>query len=325
MGAVVGTNAVAMVHLTDCTEDPGVIELSERLAAMARDFQRRNLASRLPEGLRGLSEVAALSRGNWDPSYLPEVVVAADGLAPSNEVFVVGASLDGLPKVFSLPFRVALRNAGKSGGAVSYRGQSMMHSGDGVVMFMDATLLFATDLDGMRGAVDRVLDGAPPTRLRELVSPSYAEQWDLYGIVQNRGNVLGDLLADWRRDRAEKGADPLALVPLAQIEDGWIGVDVVSADRIRAELVMNCSDEANARLLLDKARYTLEQALGKIDDQMIDVVLNGECIGRRATLAIDIVGVSRLIEHELEKAMLPAPTPPAAEAAPSAGDPGDTP
>lgn len=326
---VAGGESLAVVHFAGLNHDPGVRELLTRTFLEMQRAADRQRAEETPEALRWLEE---MSRAQSDPSglamWIPrELTVAVERGADGEPAYLVALNLASFPRLIRTVVRQIARS-GEAEGEVArerHRGHEIEILGPGGALgFAGSTLLFASEPALMRRALDRLDDGPEPGPMAPFAPGGAGGRWDVEGTLLDHDGGLGDLLAGLMApgaDPAPPGAEPPGLeAPLAleappvaaerpapAVESATFGIDVVSGDRIEAELRLDCASAAGAREWLTR----LEEAARRLEAEhgrgALAARIDGTVEGARLRAEIELTGVGAWLESAVAEWMAEPP------------------
>lgn len=336
---IAGGESLAVVHFAGLNDDPGVREL---LTGAWWEMQRaadRRRAEESPEALRWLEE---MGRAQSNPSglamWIPrELTVAVERGADGAPAYLVAVNLASFPRLIRTLVRQVARSAEGEVARERHRGYEIEVLGPGgALSFAGSTLLFASEPELMRRALDRLEDGPEPGSMTALAAAGTGDdRWDVRGALLDLDGGLGDLLAGLLPPAADPspgaGAAPGAVrrpileaperpagfeadagaggagaagppnvaaePPPPSAERATFGVDVVTGDRIEAELRLDCASAADARewlARLDQAARRLESGHGALAARV-----DGTVEGAQLRAAIELTGVAGWLESAI--------------------------
>lgn len=338
-GRVVGGESVGVIHVTGLDDDPGTRALLTRAVVEMQRASDRQRATEMPEQLRWIQEMGRAQSGGasglemWIPR---EVTVAIEPGEDGEPAFVVALNLSMFPRLIRTMVRQIARTA-DAGGPLreSHRGYEMeVFPEGGALAFADSTLLFASRAEALRRALDRLEDGAEPGPMAALLEAAGSDRWDVHGALLDHDGSLGDSLAEMlpRPARPATAAEPapgaleaperaagatVGVVesppaagddpPAPAVERATFGLDVVTADRIEAEIRLDCASEAGARAWLarlEEALRHLEAAHGR---GALAAGIAGTVEGARLRAEVELTGIDAWLERAIAESMAEPP------------------
>ena len=325
---VVSERSVGWVHVEPLAEDPGMSELVRSLYLVLQRVGQQQQKEDMPEWMRGWYELGQARQG-YNPAlewFLPREMTLAfepvdgagvdgagvgdpegTGEAPSATTEIVAAlNLGLLARMIGW-----LSSMDEDGGRLREVGGHEVHLGsDGVMAFLDGTLLRTADVETMERLLERIeagggVDGTASDIASDPTLPVPGEgDWDLYGRLDNRRGDFEDSVAgltEWL------GADPAPLS--GTVEQAAFRVDVVTAETLEAVLVLDVTgDEAAAAWLraLDEHRAALE-------DEVLRIELDRSTTGRRVKAEWKVRGVDEWLARRMVESFEEMETTPRAE------------
>ena len=221
--AVASPAAAGTFQVGDLGADPGVTALLDHAI---RESQRQGQQG-LPPWMRQLQQAGA---AGTSPStglrmLLPRQATFAieEGEGGGDPALVAAFNPRGLTRLF----RTLMPDDAVSG---THRAHELVRfASDSWAALVDGTVLVASGEEALRGAIDRLLDGdgAPAAPAPDLGTP--VRGWDLSGAVDDRGDMLAELL--YGETRETPG-----------FERALLGVDVASRDLAAGRVVVECAD-----------------------------------------------------------------------------------
>ena len=155
-----GPDTVAIVHLTDASDDEGVAAMLGMLQRMQQQMQLEALrqsgsdqGQKFAEWMLNLQHVNSINT-----SQIPEVIVVAEpGMEPEGNPGVgIGVGLNVLPKLITIPFRMIAKAASADGKEVAYREMKYADlEAEAKLMFAKGMFIFASETSVMHGIIDR--------------------------------------------------------------------------------------------------------------------------------------------------------------------------
>ena len=319
VAAVAGPDAVVVLHLRDLRRDPGTMQLLRQVQDLQTDAFREQLERDMPSGMQGIGRLMAgmQSMNRFSSGSIPEVIAALEPGQGTNLVEVVAAARVG--GIARLMVGLMTSTLGKaSGGAVhsyTYRGRKIMDlGGEAFLSFSRGTMLFATHQASMQTMIDRFMDGAmAPPLMRYLPSPEGAA-WDLVVVGENQRRLFAQLetllksFVEAFPDEDETWDD----VPsFADVEGGWIGLDIHTGDWVRARLRLACTDEAGAASVGQRWKTWLEPRIERLRTGAFEPMLTVKQDGTEVHVDLDVTNVERAMREGFRKWMDKSTQPPA--------------
>ena len=316
----VGRHTVAVVRLTDCRDDAGVQAMAQRLSELQVEAMRQAMETGPPSGAsqRWNELIIRMNSGKRVKiERFPEAIGCVN-LKPgdTNIVYAGIITLDMLPRLYRIPMKFALGQSVKSGSGMTYRDVDIGDlGGQAQVGFMGSAALGATEMSAVHGMIDRIEDGGVTNSILARADPGLADQWDVYGLVENRDGLFRHLVADLERgplaavgeveaveeeseeaDGGEEEAGPPLwdAAWLDEIRSGLFGMDIESADAVHARLCLECADETAARSWQDRLNTVFEQArerLADVDREFLDFDFQSEVSGQTVDLRLRVIGL----------------------------------
>lgn len=145
MNRLIGTNTLAVIHIKDCSEDPGVIALVERMNQYLRDARQKSFEQQLPPGFEWARGFSTISKRGLKASHIPEGVAVIETGTNTNLVYMAALGLDVLPRFILIPFRLMINHPKGAGTSRSYRGEVIADFGDVFGMLIGSSAVVASD------------------------------------------------------------------------------------------------------------------------------------------------------------------------------------
>ena len=221
--AVASPEAAGRFQVGDLGADPGVTALLDHAI---RESQRQHQAG-LPPWMRHLQQAGAAgaSPSTGLRMLLPRQATFSIEQAPGGGEPAVVAAFN--PRGLTRLFRSMMPDEAVAG---THREREIVRfAGDSWASFVDGTVLVSSEEAALRGAIDRLLDGdgAPPAPAPDLGAP--ARGWDLAGAVDDRGDMLAQVVYGEQRETPG-------------LERALLGIDVTSRDLAAGRVVVECRD-----------------------------------------------------------------------------------
>lgn len=290
---VITDRSVGWVRVESVADDPGLHELAENLFFELQRLGQRQQGRDMPEWIRRWRELSQAQQRN-NP--------ALGWLLPRETTFAFEseAGEDHVAAVFNLGLiaRVIgwVRGLGdeQPGSKVrKVRGHDVTVEPAPVMAFLDGTLLVTDDLETMERLIDRIESETVAAEAPEAAEiAALAEgDWDFYGRLDNRS---GDFEKELLETGKVLGADPVK-VPLS-VETVSFRANVVTADRLEAELTIDTVDEAAAEMWLD----VLERQRERLEAEDLQLDLDQRTDGRQVRAVWRISGLEAWLTGKLE-------------------------
>jgi len=304
------SNAVAVVHLTDCSDDEGVAAFLGKVVALHERMQLEALRQAEPSGVGTLMEVMIRMRGRGtvDAGDLPEVFLAAQSrAAESNMAAIVGVGLDSVPRSTTFAMRLMLRAVRQGGVGLEHRGVEVADlEGDAQFAMTRGLFLFSTEVSSMYAAIDNVFDENSAAPIFASAPVGFAEEWDVYALGDNRGGALARLFAreDDDRESSSDGIFPERLpLPWRDARTMRAGIDFVDADRVRGEWVITCGDVRGAEYWRAAGEIALKKAVQDIDLTSREVRVTARVEGVDAIVTLEVSELDRVMDRIVQQMM----------------------
>ncbi len=312
VATVAGPDAIAVVHLRDLRQDPGMMQMIDQLQDLQVEALREQLEQELPPGMGLFGRLAVgMERLNrFSPANIPEIVAAIEPGQGTNMVEVlVAGRVRGMGRLMvnfmggTIGFA-----ANRAGQSVTYRGRNYMDlDGDAFLSISRGTVLFATYREGMEAMIDRFNDGPQAPLITERLAPMEGDAWDFALVGENRGDIFAHLDGVLQKVDGEE-AFWQGLPELGQVEWGWIGFDIHTGDWIRARLLLGLPDEAAAAEAARQWRQWLEPQMDPLRAVGLEAMLTVVQNGTEVQADLDVTQVQRAMRQAIRKAMEQEPT-----------------
>lgn len=271
--AVASPDAAGTFQVGDLGADPGVTALLDHAI---RESQRQGRQG-LPPWMRQLQQAGAAgaSPSTGLRMLLPrQATFSIEEVAGGRDPAVVAAFN---PRGLTRLFRTLMPDEAVSG---THRGQELVSfASDSWAAFVDGTVLVASEEAALRGAIDRLLDGAgaPAPPAPDLGAP--VRGWDLAGAVDDRGDMLGELLYGEPR-------------PTPGLERAILGVDVASRDLAAGRVVVECADPDAQAVALQALEARAAGFADELAEAGLELRSAARADGRRAVLDWEVHGLA---------------------------------
>lgn len=313
---VLGEDAVAFANLHADVEDAGVASLLEFVGRAIQEAERAQQSQQLPDSLRFLSafqaDQATALQMLWPRTAMIAVLERADGVREVAAAMNPRA-MGGLVK---LTFRAMTGGLGNREDALethAHGGLSIAEAPSGFYALSGTTVLFSTSLERMRAVLDRAAAGHtaadPPAFLREAARDLEATS-DAHAVFDNRSDVVDDVLAGWAEQAMAEGRTPGAgagdVPPPPRLFDEaalvGLGLDVVSEDRMRGRLLLECPDENAAGATLARMRMLQQALIERATARGMTLEFREQPSGNDLELVFELSGMADAIARQVERA-----------------------
>jgi len=312
MTTLVGSNTVAVVHLTDCGDDEGVAALLEKLKELQKEMQLEMIRQAGSGGGGPLAEMMVQMQhiNSVHPSQIPEVLLAAEPSGTEDDPDVlVGIGLNSLPKLITIPIKFIMRAAGQEQGVTTYRGMNVVDmDGESQLVLDKGLLLISSQMDAMHGAIDRLRDGRAATSVVAEMPADFVVPWDIYALGDNRKGRLERLFEEMEDD--DESPDEGARSEREEIPFPWedalfmrVGVDVVNVDQVKGEWTITCRDTKGAENWREFGEAFLAKAFEERDRDLLNIRVTGRTIGPEAVVSVDLTGLEALLEKSMRQVL----------------------
>jgi len=316
MTTLVGANAVAVAHLADCSEDAGVAALLRKLKELQREMQLEMIRQAGAGGGGRFAEMMVQMQhiNSIRASQIPEVLVSVDpAVANGDSTLLVGVGVDTLPRLVTLPIKFVMKAARKEQGGTSYRGIEVVNVDQEARFALgNGLFLYATGMQPMQGAIDRIRDGRAATSIVAELPAEFVEGWDIYALGDNRKGQLERLFEESRgseKSSGEAGDQDAEEIPFPWDDALFVraGVDVVSADKVKCEWTVSCRTPEGAERWRSFGETLFATVAEDKDWDAANVSVVGRVEGRDAVVSIDLVGLEALLEEGMRRAVSEEP------------------
>jgi hypothetical protein len=293
---VVSERSVGWMRVEPIVEDPGMKELTRSLFLVLQRLGQRERREELPEWMRKWYDIGQAQQG-YNPAlewFLPREMTLAfeprDGEGPPSTTETVAAlNLGFLARIIGW---VVTREAEKDHRLRELRGHRVVLEESAALAFLDGTMLLAGDLEAMERLLERIDAGGAEGELLEAEGAAAdptpgaptSGDWDLYGRIDNRRGDFENAmtgLTEWL------GADPVPLE--GTVEEAVFRVDVVTAETLEAELVLDVTSEAAARAWL----RALDEHRAALEYEVLEIELDRHATGRRVRAEWKLQGLDQ--------------------------------
>jgi hypothetical protein len=222
---VISPRSAAVVQAGDLSQKAGVRDFLQHLLAESQRIEKENGAPELPPFLEGMRQWQQAQAGQSLAQWMPRELTVS--FEPAGDGGTVQAVTAVNFRQFVRPIRYFIEKTAAQGShqrVVPHRGQSILAFEKNAVCFREGTVIFAADVDAVRGVLDRSATAAhAPAGTDDL--ESLRGQWDLSGRTTSSATTVTLLV--------------LLGVPAGQIDatnapaSTRFGIDLQSADAAR--------------------------------------------------------------------------------------------
>jgi hypothetical protein len=275
---ILGADSLALMHVEGLQDDPGLSSMVMMLITELQTMQRaRAQDTDIPWFVKmWMNRQREVGQKDVEKALrdVPrDMTVTVESVPEQEEPRFVGAvNLSRFPRMLQTAFWITSLFE-ETEVVDGFRLLSLDEGKAGVVTFIEQTLLWGQDSDALSHVLGRrtaALDDPSAHILRAYNSRD--NRWDLYGVVENREEVLTWLISQWlKRDgNAEVDLDALNK-ELSGVVGAHFGVDVVDRDSIEGRLEVECTGESEATRYLEFLQSGVEEFLAEQDAADLEV------------------------------------------------------
>lgn len=297
---IVGEESLGVFRTDELATDPGTQALLTKVGRAFGDLNRRHQQATLPEEMKWLSGLQRSPSARDFNRFIPrEATLVLEPGRDDVPDFVLAANFRTMVRPIKAMVSLAARGENGQDSSFDYRGHVVhrvpLDGGEGAVTFVDSTLLFASARPALEKAIDRIEDRAESPGMGTLAPGLPEGDWDGVGFLHEASAAVGQLIRDYGDDPAFEppgdGASQLDLL---------FGLDVVSADEVVAEVVLECPDEELAAAWLAAFGPGLEGAKRRAADFDTRLEAETEKRGSSVVARLRLTGVEGLIENTVQ-------------------------
>jgi hypothetical protein len=279
--AIVSPAANGTFHVADLGSDPGTIALLDRFVLEAQRQQQEQ--QNMPAWLAGMQRAGAAQSS---PSagfrlLLPrEATITLEPSAEAEDGYAIVAALN--PRGMTQLLRLML---GSSEETRRYRSHELTRvDTDGWATVAGGTFLFATELDALKLALDRLEERGSVATGPPVVLGAPERAWDVTGAVDNDNGAVDEFLWD-------------GVAPPAGLERATFGVDLATADVMTGRLLADCASPAHADAMLRALHAKLAEEARELAAKDLELRAAFRTEGARAVLDWEVSGLAGAVSR----------------------------
>ncbi|MEM7350984.1 MAG: hypothetical protein AAF657_09280 [Acidobacteriota bacterium] len=306
---VADQESVGAVRLHSLAADPGAQALITRVLERLQEANREQQREQLPPSLGWISDMQAQQA---DPSgfnmFFPKDMTVAfeaagsgEGASSGQEVHYVAAFN---PRVMVRMFKTMFGFIGRADNneqmRSTHRGHPIYRLEDDVILaFVGSTVMVSDAEQVMERAIDRfetgqVAGAEPGGRFDFAITP--AGDWDIEGALSNEaGLAAGFLEGITRPGPASLDFEGDVALPETERLHLGFGFDIVSADELAGQTVLECGDRQAAARWLEALERRYEDLRAEAEDRGLDYEITARVEGSRVLTELRLNGIEELL------------------------------
>ncbi len=294
--------SLGVVRLHELAEDPGTQQLLTRVLERINEAGREQQREQLPPSLRWISDFQGQQSDTAGVNMLipKEMTIAYEEAEDGSGVdFVAAANPRTMVRMVKTMFSLVSRGDDAGQMRSDYRGHAAYELEEGAhLAFVRSTVLYASSRRALERAIDRLAKdrieaggaAAAGTATGFDFSASIPPgEWDVEGGIGNETGLLDGLLEDLM---APAGAE--ATLAGEDLRLGF-GLDVVSADELTGQTVLDCADRQAAEHWLAVLEERGTELRESAAERGLELELETRVEGHRVLTEIELLGLAELI------------------------------
>ncbi len=261
---IIGEESIGVARAGELAEDPGTQELLGHVMRRLDEIDRATQEAMTPDSMQWINHFRNEPNAQDLNIMIPwDVTFTLERVQDKDEVAIIAAlNFRTFVRPIAAMFSFAAKQEADSLHRV-YNGFDVyeLEKDEGLVSWVDSTLLFATSAEALERALDRVASNATVGGVSEPPSSQVDLEgaWDLTGRLRNDGG----LLVDWFNGMGDQTTE---LPSASENLELQFGIDIATGSLVRSQILLEARDTAEA----EAWQAVLVERLNRLDERALE-------------------------------------------------------